>query len=109
MKLSLLNKAAVVGLILFGNVRFACAESYYVQDLGTLGGSTSQAIALNNLGQVVDWANITGNTYQHAVLFSGTGSNNIDLDIIGANPTVGYASGINDAGQIVGYAQPLSG
>jgi probable HAF family extracellular repeat protein len=43
------------------------------------------------------------------VLFSGSGSNNIDLDIVGVNPTVGEARGINDSGQIIGWAEPLSG
>ena len=103
------NKAALGGLMFFCAVRFACGEAYYVKDLGTLGGSTSQAFALNSSGQVVGYADITGNMYSHAVLFSGTGSNNIDLDIVGASVTVGEARGINDSGQIIGYAQPLSG
>jgi probable HAF family extracellular repeat protein len=109
MKTHHFNRAALCGLMFFCAVRFACGESYYVKDLGTLGGSISQAFALNNSGQVVGYADITGNKYSHAVLFSGSGSNNIDLDVVGANATVGEARGINDSGQIIGYAQPLSG
>jgi probable HAF family extracellular repeat protein len=109
MKMHHFNRAALCGLMFFCAVRFACGESYYAQDLGTLGGSTSQAFALNNSGQVVGLSNITGNTYSHAVLFSGSGSNNIDLDIVGVNPTVGEARGINDSGQIIGWAEPKSG
>jgi probable HAF family extracellular repeat protein len=89
-------------------ISFARAESYYAKDLGTLGGLTSQAYALNSSGQVVGFSD-TNNLYAHAVLFSGTGSNNIDLDVRGGNTTIGEAQGINDSGQIVGTAQPAAG
>jgi probable HAF family extracellular repeat protein len=103
------NRAALCGLMFFGAVRFASGEFYYVKDLGTLGGSTSQAYALNNSGQVVGYSNISNNLYAHAVLFSGSGSNNIDLDSQGPVSYVGEARGINDAGQIVGWAYTSSG
>lgn len=109
MKINHFSRAVLCGLMFICAVRFACGESYYATDLGTLGGSTSQAFALNNSGQVVGLSDITGNNYSHAVLFSGSGSNNIDLDVVGINPTVGEARGINDPGQIIGWAQPLSG
>jgi len=109
MDINHINRTALCGLLFFYAVQFGRCESYYAQDLGTLGGNTSQACALNNSGQVVGLANITNNMYAHAVLFSGTGTNNIDLDIVGTNTTVGQACGINDAGQIIGFAQPLSG
>src|SRR6185437_11807032 len=59
--------------------------------------------------QVVGLAatNTLGNT--DAVLFSGTGSNNIDLDVRGGSSTISQARGINDSGQIIGYGQPSSG
>jgi probable HAF family extracellular repeat protein len=103
------NRAALFSLMFLCVVRLAGGETYYVQDLGTLGGRTSKAFALNNLGQVVGYADITGNMYSHAVLFSGTGTNNIDLDVRGGNNTVGEGTGINDSGQIIGWGQPLAG
>jgi probable HAF family extracellular repeat protein len=109
MDMQYFNRAALCGLTFFCAVRFACGESYYVKDLGTLGGNSSQAYALNNSGQVVGFSNISNNVYAHAVLFSGSGSNNIDLDSQGPVSYVGEARGINDSGQIVGWAYTSSG
>ena len=100
-------RAAFCGVLIFCSLRTR-AEFYYVKDLGTLGGNTSGAYALNNLGQVVGYSD-TNNLYAHAVLFSGTGSNNIDLDVLGGNTTIGEALGINDSGLIVGDATPSAG
>lgn len=103
------KRAAFCSLMVFGAVSLARAESYYVLDLGTLGGSTSQAYALNNSGQVVGFSDISNNVYAHAVLFSGSGSNNIDLDSQGPVSYTGEARGINDSGQIIGWAYTSSG
>jgi len=103
------KRAAFCCLLVFCAASIVRADSYYVKDLGTLGGNASQAYALNNLGQVVGIANISNNVYFHAVLFSGTGSNNIDLDSQGPVSYVGQACGINDAGQIFGWSYTSSG
>jgi len=71
-------------------------------DLGTLGGSTSRADAINGVGDVVGEADT--NVETHAFLYSGGPMLDINsLTITGAS---GYkfseAFGINDAGQIVG-------
>ena len=62
-------------------------------NLGTLGGTSGLAFALNTSGQVVGMSTITGDTANHATLWSG--GSIIDL---GAQ----RATSINDAGQIVG-------
>lgn len=66
-------------------------------DLGTFGGSSSNAYALNNLGQVVGQAYFADNT-SHAFLSSNGGA----LQDLTPNTDFGAARGINDSGQICG-------
>src|SRR5204862_4751890 len=79
---------ALCGLVLLTGAPVLCAQSYIVQDLGTLdGGDLSNAYGINNLGQVVGGTRLFLNgvgTY-HATLFSGTGANNTDLGTLGGS------------------------
>lgn len=59
--------------------------------------------AINNRGDVVG---ITGGMPNHAILY--TGGKLIDLGTLGAAGSA-IAAGINDSGQIVGWAYPASG
>ncbi len=68
--------------------------------LGTLGGSASSGYGINNSGQVVGDALLSGNTADHAFLYAGGGL--IDLGTLGGNRSTAYA--INNVGQIVGVA-----
>jgi probable HAF family extracellular repeat protein len=71
---------------------------YSITDLGTLGGGQSNAVDINNLGQVVGSSRIPGYPLTHAFLYSnGTMT---DLGSLGAGSS--GAAGINDTGQIVG-------
>lgn len=74
---------------------------YSIQDLGTLGGSTSQSLALNNLGQVTGSADINSTSFgYHAFLWSGGGMSN--LGTLGG--TFSEGDGINDLGEVVGHS-----
>ena len=73
-------------------------------DLGTLGGSSSWGLAINNNGTVVGYSTTRSNVY-HAFI-STNGSRMQDLNRLipqGSGWVLGQASGINDAGQITGY------
>jgi probable HAF family extracellular repeat protein len=73
-----------------------------MQNLGTLGGARSRALAINNLGQVTGYSQ-TASYVDHAFLYSnGTMK---DLGTIGGNPWGSSAAvAINDKGQIAGHS-----
>jgi len=77
-------------------------------DLGTLGGTASDALSINNSGQVVGLSETTNG--QHAFLYSGAKMTDLN-DHIPANPgwTLTQAIAINDSGQIVGFGFNPSG
>ncbi|MCL2639627.1 MAG: DUF3466 family protein [Phycisphaerales bacterium] len=74
-------------------------------DLGDLGGGYSTGLAINNLGQVVGYSYIVSlPPINHAFLY--TNGQMLDLNSL-IDPASGWvlweATGINDAGQIVGH------
>ncbi len=71
-----------------------------VQDLGTLGGTSSYANAVNDRSQVVGFSS-TSTGAHHAFLWShSTGM--VDLGTFGSSSSA--ATGINNAGTVVGYS-----
>jgi probable HAF family extracellular repeat protein len=93
-----------LGLSIFTASSATTSFSYSVTDLGTLGGSFSQAYGINDKGQVVGCATTTSGSL-HAFLWSnGTLQ---DLDTLGGSYS--QAHGINNTGQVVGVAGTSSG
>lgn len=72
----------------------------FITDLGTLGGTTSQAYSINNKGWIVGWASLPDGA-THATLWkNGT---IIDLGTLGGLNSL--ARSLNDRGQVVGFAR----
>jgi len=96
------NAGEVVGSALLANGTFRgftwTAQTGMIA-LGTLGGNSSYATAVNAEGQVTGAAALTTG-YDHAVLYSG--GQTIDLGSLGGSNSYGYA--INNAGAVVGYS-----
>ena len=94
---------------------FASA-AWSITDLGTFGGITSMATAINNLGQVVGTAQttptivdpLTGDqfSFSHAFISAPNGGALTDLGQLGEIGSI--ALGVNDAGRVVGTS-PLFG
>jgi probable HAF family extracellular repeat protein len=70
-------------------------------NLGTLGGASSFAAAINQSGQVAGYSELAGGAGPHAFLYEGGAMH--DLGVLpGDNSS--YATAINNAGQVVGYS-----
>ncbi|MDD4117560.1 MAG: MBG domain-containing protein, partial [Kiritimatiellae bacterium] len=84
----------------------AAAPEYWPIDLGTLGGTQSAALGLNDAGQVVGWARNAGGSIEAFVWSNGT------LTGLGFLPggTTSVARAINNHGQITGdaYVSPTN-
>jgi len=92
--------ALVVGMSILTATFAATSFSYTVTDLGTLGGSSSQAYGINDTGQVVGKADTT-NGFSHAFLWvQGT------MNDLGTVDGYSYSSAykINNVGQVIGSA-----
>lgn len=91
-------KRAVIGVSMAMASLAAHAAGWIITDLGTLGGSTSQATGINNRGQVVGTSSLAGDVSSHAFLYTNGGI--YDLGTLGG--AYSSASGINAQGQVVG-------
>lgn len=92
---------AVAMAALFGfHAASGAAPLYAVIDLGTLGGGSSQALGLNNAGQISGIAALTNNAGANAFLYSGGVMT--DLGTLGGDSD--FLVALNAAGQGVGMS-----
>jgi probable HAF family extracellular repeat protein len=92
----------VLALLCVATLQPAFGQSFNIVDLGTLpGGSFSEALGINNRGQVVG-SSATASSFPHAFLFE----NGVMVDL-GTLPgdNQSNATGINNHGQIVGDSE----
>lgn len=78
------------------------ATEYYVQDLGTLGGQSSDALGTNEAGQVVGRSDTSGSVIYRAFLWDPGTEQITDLGTFGGSHS--EANAINDDGLVVGRA-----
>lgn len=95
---------ALVFATTVGLTAITFAQTYTVTDLGTLGGSSTEAHAINNFGQITGSSNVNS-TVSHAFLY--TAGTITDIPTLGGN--IGIGLGINDSGTVVGYTTQADG
>ena len=78
---------------------FRSTPSGSLQDIGSLGGDTSNANGINNAGSVVGFSYLAGDVIFHAFLWTQTAGMQ-DLGTLGGPSSAAHA--INNVGQVVG-------
>jgi len=79
--------------------------SYTVTNLGSLGGTVSVPLEMNNHGEVVRYSDTANNATSHAFLYRH--GRMTDLGTLGG--TTSEATGINDRGAVVGFSNIAPG
>ena len=93
----------VVLAALAGSQRVNAQGSGTFTDLGTLGGTRTLPIGMNDLGDVVGQSSLAGDTASRPFVWSGGVMQ--QLPLLATHPT-GHARAINNLGQIVGISAP---
>jgi len=97
--------AGLTTLVLVWLSPMVLGQEYNFLDLGTLGGSNSWAVAINNSGVVVGRSYLPGSTVWHAFRTSSSSPINPATDDLGTlGGSYSVAAGINDAGIVSGYS-----
>lgn len=94
-------KKTIIVAILAASIPLTVQAGWDIKGLGTLGGKNSQAFDINDSGQVVGSADLTGNTGYHAFITGMYGVGMTDIGTLGGR--FSQANGINESGQITGY------
>ena len=106
MKIRFLITALLVVVLLTSlNVTTSIAAGTTLLDLGTLGGTYSIALDVNEQNQVVGFSSTLDNEESHAFLWQG--GQMLDLGTLGGDYST--AAAINNKGQIVGQSNVVAG
>src|SRR5262245_66348121 len=93
---------AFAAVLLSVSAASAPAAPPNIYNLGTLGGTSSGALAINNAGQVTGVSSLAGDASSHAFLYTGTpGSGGMMHDLGALDGTYSYGWDSNNSGQIV--------
>ncbi|NJD05914.1 MAG: HYR domain-containing protein [Methylococcaceae bacterium] len=103
---SFLSRFSQVLVVVAASEALDAAPRYQVTDLGTLGGSFSQGLSVNDAGQVAGLASTATNSAIQAALSTGAANfqNAIPLD-----SGIGVATGINSLGSYIGTVSTAGG
>ena len=86
--------------------------SYNIIDLGTLGGSESDAMAIDNMSHIAGYSTLSNNETYHAFLYvydeTTTPTGMVDIGTLGYMMSQAYAYDININGHIVGESETTS-
>src|SRR6266568_4995963 len=96
--------ALIVAALALAVSSASAGDSGTITDLGTLGGSYSEAVAVNDHGQVIGLSTTANNEYHSFLRSDGVMT---DLGSLGGTYTV--ATAINNHGQIVGFTLTPTG
>lgn len=91
----------LMSLALFQGWASATAQTYKVTDLGTLGGTRSQANDINDRGQIVGYSTLPGNAVQRAFLWQ----DGVMTELGSLGGTLANANAINNRGEAVGASE----
>jgi probable HAF family extracellular repeat protein len=83
----------------------AAAQTYRITDLGTLGGTQSEGVAINSAGAVAGNAWTSGNAEQHSFVWR----DGIMTDVGSLGGWFSSVGAMNAAGQVTGWAYTASG
>lgn len=83
-------------------VRARFYDGRAVRDIGTLGGPSSVAVALNDRGQIAGLSSISPDSQLNHAFFWSEASGMIDLNGPGQEQIESFATDINNKGQVVG-------
>ncbi len=96
-----LQRSGLFTLILASAPVSAAAPAYSVIDVGSLGGTITEAVGINDNGDIVGEAEISSSTtIEHAFLYHHASGSMVDLGAPGGSQSEAFS--INDSGSIIG-------
>ena len=96
--------AVILGVAIVLASAVAAIAAPAAVDLGTLGGTSAYATAVNGSGLVVGDSQIAGDAGYHSFVWTPAGGM-VDLGTLGGTHSFAYAGGVSSTGQVVGFSR----